>query len=84
MGKFCKRVSVCTIQDTAFLICQGVWVLRCFDKDVDLVIYVNEFYLDNLKKVSAYIAGEETVYDFESFQRLWSMIKFFHLNIFVT
>lgn len=76
LGKFCKRVSVCTIQDTAFLICQGVWVLRCFDKDVDLVIYVNEFYLDNLKKVSA-IAGEETVYDFESFQRLLKYDKIF-------
>lgn len=51
----------------SFLICQGVWVLRCFDKDVDLVIYVNEFYLDNLKKVSA-IAGEETVYDLKAFK----------------
>ena len=45
-------------------------------KDVDLVIYVNEFYLDNLKKVSA-IAGEETVYDFESFQRLLKYDKIF-------
>lgn len=58
------------------LICQGLWVLWCFDKDVDLVTYVNEFYLDNLKNVSA-IAGEETVYDFESFQNLLKYYKIF-------
>ena len=58
------------------LICQVEWVLWCFDKDVDLVIYVNEFYLDNLKNVSA-IAGEETVYDFESFQKLLKYYKIF-------
>lgn len=42
----------------------------------DLVIYVNEFYLDNLKKVSA-IAGEETVYDFKAFKDLLKYDKFF-------
>ena len=56
------------------LISQEVQVLWCFDKHVDLVIYVNEFYLDNLKKVSA-IAGEETVYDFESLQKLLKYYK---------
>lgn len=56
------------------LISQEVQVLWCFDKDVDLVIYVNEFYLDNLNKVSA-IAGEETVYDFESLQQLLKYYK---------
>lgn len=56
------------------LISQEVQVLWCFDKDVDLVIYVNEFYLDNLNKVSA-ISGEETVYDFESLQQLLKYYK---------
>lgn len=67
LGKFCKESQFAQFRIQLFNLSRSMGS-GCFDKDVDLVIYVNEFYLDNLKKVSA-IAGEETVYDFESFQK---------------